>query len=684
MFHHLLPIVAAIILGVSPVRPWIVGGNELEPIGSSVSEGIVGRVVDPTTGIGLFNPDLDESVVGQDPDGTEYPRGTDMSFSAPIRRQIQTLVINGDFSIGPPDPTLPINSDPADADYNPLPGWRLVLDGDQTVATWVEDAAAASGYALRIAPTGSSSSHAAVFQQLVAVPMSAGQRYSIAGSVYSAFVGSSGNRVWIFGQFYQRDGVTAIGSEVSETLTTFGPAEITIDFGRVPTDAAYLLLRFGIDPNVFGPATFSSTYDFREIRLVAIPAELLFSGAKTYRTATQSIPDSTDTTVTFPSGSATEEYDTDEYHSDATNTGRMVIQQDGYHEVQGSIEWATSGVGNRNLSLVHVAAAGGTETVLDQDRLTAPGGGAQEFQDVHGEGYWLKGDYLILRVNQTSGGALNINGNGQRTHFTIHRSPGGSPSSPTASGGGALTDHTHAATGSGATGGGDTLEPGVLVLPNTSPTALGSLARGTTSIRMGSGTGTLTYLPITASDPEPLVPGGAASQGVTNEVPRVDHVHAYPDPWPVGSVFLAVVSTDPATLLGYGTWTQIAGGRVLVGQTGSDADFDTAEETGGSKTSSHTHDYTQVVQHAHTVSITDPGHQHGEGYRNTGTAGTAGVQGASTANNANIANGVQSNTTGITASTANPAGSVATGTTASAAPSIVQPYLVVYIWKRTA
>lgn len=155
------------------------------------------------------------------------------------------------------------------------------------------------------------------------------------------------------------------------------------------------------------------------------------------------------------------------------------------------------------------------------------------------------------------------------------------------------------------------------------------------------------------------------------------HTH---EAFPVGAVFLSVVSTSPATLLGYGTWSQIAGGRMLVGQTSGDVDFDTAEETGGAKT--HTHDYTQVLQHTHTVSVTDPGHQHGEGYRNTGTAGTSGVQGASTANNANIANGVQSNTTGITASTANPAGSVATGTTASG--STLPPYLVVYIWKRTA
>ena len=140
--------------------------------------------------------------------------------------------------------------------------------------------------------------------------------------------------------------------------------------------------------------------------------------------------------------------------------------------------------------------------------------------------------------------------------------------------------------------------------------------------------------------------------------------------FPVGSVFLSVVSTNPNTLLGYGTWTQIAGGRMLVGQTGSDADFDTAEETGGSKTSS------AVVNHTHNITITDPGHAHTQ--TTSATDGASGRADASSGGTqySNVAN-INSNTTGITASSANPAGGVSSF-------SLMNPYFVVYIWKRTA
>src|SRR3990167_677459 len=67
---------------------------------------------------------------------------------------------------------------------------------------------------------------------------------------------------------------------------------------------------------------------------------------------------------------------------------------------------------------------------------------------------------------------------------------------------------------------------------------------------------------------------------------KSDIAHTHPggsEAFPVGSVFLAVVSTNPNTLLGYGTWSAIAQGRMLIGLDSGDADFDTVEEVGGAK-----------------------------------------------------------------------------------------------------
>ena len=52
----------------------------------------------------------------------------------------------------------------------------------------------------------------------------------------------------------------------------------------------------------------------------------------------------------------------------------------------------------------------------------------------------------------------------------------------------------------------------------------------------------------------------------------------------IGGLYVSVDPTDPATSLGYGTWTAFGAGRVLVGVDTGDTDFDTVEETGGSKT----------------------------------------------------------------------------------------------------
>jgi hypothetical protein len=73
---------------------------------------------------------------------------------------------------------------------------------------------------------------------------------------------------------------------------------------------------------------------------------------------------------------------------------------------------------------------------------------------------------------------------------------------------------------------------------------------------------------------------------------------------PIGSVYInANTATNPATLLGFGTWTAFGAGKVMVGIDAGDTAFDTAGETGGSKDA-------VVVSHTHTATVTDPGHIH--------------------------------------------------------------------------
>jgi hypothetical protein len=134
--------------------------------------------------------------------------------------------------------------------------------------------------------------------------------------------------------------------------------------------------------------------------------------------------------------------------------------------------------------------------------------------------------------------------------------------------------------------------------------------------------------------------------------------------YPIGSIYInAGVSTNPNTLLGFGTWTAFGDGKVLVGLDSSDASFDTLEETGGSKDA-------VVVSHTHT--ITDPGHLHGLGHNVTMLS--SGSSWGNTGSGSGIITQTSTATTGITnASTG------VSGTNAN-----VQPYIVVKMWKRTA
>lgn len=174
--------------------------------------------------------------------------------------------------------------------------------------------------------------------------------------------------------------------------------------------------------------------------------------------------------------------------------------------------------------------------------------------------------------------------------------------------------------------------------------------------------------------------GISAAAGSSVDYSRADHTHGTPaepsvsveDAWPIGSVFLAVVATDPATLLGFGTWARIAEGQLLAGYKSGDADFGTVEGTGGTKThtltsdempshthvqDSHKHDISQHIRTSETGSYTtyilkqediSSAHQ---------TAGTT-------------------ETTSVTATNQTTGG--------GGAHNNLPPYVVVYCWKRTA
>ena len=123
--------------------------------------------------------------------------------------------------------------------------------------------------------------------------------------------------------------------------------------------------------------------------------------------------------------------------------------------------------------------------------------------------------------------------------------------------------------------------------------------------------------------------------------------------YPVGSIYInAAVATNPATLLGFGTWAAFGAGRVMVGIDSTDTDFDAAEETGGAKTVTLT--TSQIPSHTHTATLMGNGEDEQQDLPAAG-------------DNTNPSRTMTTSATG-----------------GGAAHNNVQPYIVVYMWKRTA
>jgi hypothetical protein len=149
---------------------------------------------------------------------------------------------------------------------------------------------------------------------------------------------------------------------------------------------------------------------------------------------------------------------------------------------------------------------------------------------------------------------------------------------------------------------------------------------------------------------------------------------------PVGSIYTSVIATNPATLFGFGTWVAFATGKTVIGIDTSDTSFDVVKETGGSKNAI-------VVAHTHT-GTTDAGGVHNHfalknQYPSSGDVNsyrglhdnTAAFQ-VPTSLAPDIA---RTSDSGSHTHTITTASSGSTGTNAN-----LPPYIVVYMWERTA
>lgn len=135
---------------------------------------------------------------------------------------------------------------------------------------------------------------------------------------------------------------------------------------------------------------------------------------------------------------------------------------------------------------------------------------------------------------------------------------------------------------------------------------------------------------------------------------------------PIGSIEINVSGTNPSEYIG-GTWESYGSGRVLVGVDTSQTEFDTAEKTGGSKTHTHT-------TGNHTLTINEiPSHSHSINFDQTTGSSTNALK-----------TGVQTVYTGDYGIVQKTGGDGAHNHGNTGDSSNIQPYITVYIWKRTA
>ena len=188
----------------------------------------------------------------------------------------------------------------------------------------------------------------------------------------------------------------------------------------------------------------------------------------------------------------------------------------------------------------------------------------------------------------------------------------------------------------------------------TAPTA--TTGTNTTQIATTAFVANASYAPLAspALTGTPTAPTAASGTDTTQIATTAFVQAALEAVYPVGSIYInASVTTNPATLLGFGTWVAFGSGRVMVGQDSGQAEFNALEETGGAKT--HTLTTSEIPSHTHGLSQLK---NHTNVFQKAGFYDRA-LGGGS-------------------------AGYTTDSTGGGSAHNNLQPYIVVRMWKRTA
>ena len=179
-------------------------------------------------------------------------------------------------------------------------------------------------------------------------------------------------------------------------------------------------------------------------------------------------------------------------------------------------------------------------------------------------------------------------------------------------------------------------------------------------------------------------------------IQQVNILQAYP----VGSIYMSVVETNPAELF-CGTWEAMSG-RVLVGAGVSDFDINyVAGTTGGSR--SRTLSSSNIPKHTHTVEIKEKAatHNHRNGVYDEAAAGNGplssnygaikmyptATQHVMAADGSSFGTSTQLYMGYTSTDNTKHTHDVTVGSYGRDEPlpvGLMQPYLVVYMWKRTA